>query len=167
MSDDDAPSDGVLDAYVEDLLAVERDQRDSLERRAGTVLSSSGIIVTVLLALTALATRNPPMRLDGLSNALLFGGAGLFAVAAVSAIVTATPQLMGVVRAVSLGRSVRMNWDDRDRAAKKVVATRLVQFADMQRVNHRKAIALTVATIAEAAAVVCLSGAVVTILAGV
>jgi hypothetical protein len=166
MTDTDEAGE-TLAGYVQDLLMLERDQRDSLERRAATVLSSSALLVTVLLGLLTLATRNPPVHLSRLCVGFVVAGAALFAVAVLGAIVTAMPQLSGVAVAADVLNWIKTHWSQpSDRAAKKVVATRLAQYSDLLRVNRRKALALGAATVAESAAVISLAASIIVLLVG-
>lgn len=161
---DDSPGSDVFAELVQELLAAEEKRRDSLEARGGAVITVSGALVTLLLALTALVTREKTFTLPEAARVRLSFAVVAFVVAALLAIATYIPQPARITDPAQLSELLPTMWDrGSDFALKKVTATRLEQLATMQSANDRKARALLGAISAQVVAVLLLAWAVLRI----
>ncbi|HEY7077248.1 MAG TPA: hypothetical protein VH418_17855 [Solirubrobacteraceae bacterium] len=162
---DSAGSPALFASLVSELLAAEEKRRESLEARGGSVITVSGTLVTLLLGLAALVTKEttfhvPPAARDRLSVAVF-----AFVAAALLAIATYVPQPARIVDPAGLARLLPTIWDrGGDFALKKTTATRLEQLATTKAANDRKALALLGAVIAQVAALLLVAWAVLEIL---
>jgi hypothetical protein len=158
-------SPAIFAELVIELVAAEDKRRESLEARGNSVITVSGTLVTLLLALAALVTREKTFRLpdaarDRLSIAVLAS-----VLAALLAIATYMPQPARITDPAQLSRLLPSIWDrGTDFALKKATATRLEQLTTTQTANDRKARALLGAVLAQVIAVLLLAWAVLEIL---
>ncbi|WP_433003259.1 hypothetical protein [Kribbella sp. CA-294648] len=77
---------------VQDQLAEERSTKSSLEARAIGVITSSGALVTLLFALSALVTKSPTYELPEVARIALAATLIAFGIATVLAITAARPE---------------------------------------------------------------------------
>jgi hypothetical protein len=154
----------IFAGLVAEQLASEEKRRESLEGRGGFVITLSGALVTLVLAIAALVTRQrtfvlPPDARDRLSYAVV-----AFVIAALLAIATYAPQRTRVTDPAQLAALLPRLWErGADFALKKVTATRVEQLALTQQSNDWKARALLGAVSAQVIAVLLLAWAVLAI----
>ncbi len=160
---DDEPSSGKLLAdYVAQLLKDERERGESIESRSRTVISSSGALVTLLLALAAIGSKTTVVTISAGARAFVGSSVGAFALSAVLAFTTAIPQTAHLVDPARFSTEIRAAWERSEASAlTRITATRIQELADVQRANTRKAWLVLVAVSFEALAVLLLAAAVV------
>jgi len=138
----------VFPDYVKELATTEDARRASLEARGASVITSSGALVTLLFALSALATKQQSFVLSSGPRKLLAVATVAFVIGAMLAIGTYVPRRTRLTDPVQLARQLPELWKhDNDFARKKTAISRLVELADSQRVNDVKA-GLLVAAVA-------------------
>lgn len=152
-------------AFAKDLLDAEEKRATGMESRALAVITSSGTLVTLMLALAALATRVPQFRVPG--PALLLAGVatGAFVVAGVLAILVNAPWRGWGLRPDCLGTELWERWgkpDDDPQA--KVTATRLALWRAAHRLTQRKANLVFAATSSQVSGIFALASAVIVVL---
>ena len=163
--DGDGDGDKVYADYVKDLLTAEDARRTTVEGRGAAVITSSGALVTLLLAFAALVTKREDFSLGTATRGLLAVSVVAFVVAALLAMATYAPQPTRIVDATRLKDELRELWDQSaDFALKKTTATRLDQLDVSQRANDVKAWLLLAAISAEVLGVLLLAVGVVVIL---
>jgi hypothetical protein len=144
----------VYDTFIAELVAAEEQRKNSIEARATGVISTSGAIVTLLLALAAVATRQaeyvPPRSISGeLLTATLLFVAGI-----VVALLVTAPLPFINAKPEELRAAVKELWTDpADVATKRTSATRVKFLYRAQMLNTIKAWALLVALALEVAAI--------------
>ena len=154
-------------AFVGEELAAEVSRRASLEARGISVITISGTLVTALFAFSAIVTQATTFGLDPTARVELAVGVVLFVLAAIAAIGTNVPQWIQIVEPHELLAELETGWSlPAGEARKQIVATRLDELKECQRVNQFKAVALLVAIGLQVAAVIALAAGVLTILAG-
>ena len=147
------------------LLYVEECQRgESLESRGRAVITSAGVMVTLLLALAAIATKTSALKIASGSLIFIAAAVSSFALAAIAAVATAAPQTAHLVAPDQFEMAIKSVWDrPRDVALKRITVTRVRQLTDAQRSNTRKAIVLLAAVSLEVVAIIFLATAVLRI----
>jgi hypothetical protein len=151
--------------FVGELLTAEEKRRESLEARGSAVITVSGALVTLLLALTALVTRQHSFILPAQARVGLTFAVVAFVVAALLSIATYVPQPTRIADAAGLRSVMPTIWErDSEFWRKKIIATRLAQLEALQASNDRKAGALLGAVAAQVAAAGFLAWAVTVIL---
>jgi hypothetical protein len=147
IPDDAEGGRAVFAELIRELLAAEDERRESLEARGGSVITVSGALVTLLLGLAALATKEKSFTLPEAARDRL--SIAVFAFVLAALLSTLLPTI----------------WDrGTDFALKKATATRLEQLATTQTANDRKARALLGAVAAQVVAVLLLAWAVLALL---
>jgi hypothetical protein len=155
----------VFPQFVKDLLTAEDKRHDSLDARGASIITVSGTLVTLLLAVAAFPGSHKGVRVGGDTQGILTVVVVAFVLAAVFAVATYAPQPARIVDAVDLRRTLPAVWDKGDGfATKKTTATYLDQLAVAQRTNDRKARLLLAAVAMQVVAVVGLAAAVATVL---
>lgn len=150
-----------LAGYVTEVVTAEHKRADSIEARGRSVISSAGALVTLLLALAAVGAKSKAVAIPSGAAALIAAAVLCFALAAVAAVATAAPQTAHLVEPAGFEAAIKAAWDrPKDAALKQVTATKVVELADAQRANNRKAIMLAAAVGLEALAVLLLAAAV-------
>lgn len=151
--------------FLKELVAAEDAQRVTLESRGAGVITSSGALVTLLLAFAALVTKRNDFTLGSGTRLLLMISVGAFIAAALLAIWTYAPQERRIVDGAALKDELPAVWDqDAEFARKKITATRLDQLQVSQHANDVKAGLLGAAVVAEVIGVVLLAVSVIVIL---
>jgi hypothetical protein len=139
---------------VVELITAEDKRRDSLEARGSGVISASGALVALLLAIGALVTDQDSFVLTDAAGLRLSLAAIAFVAAAILAIGTYAPQAVRLTSGADLANLLPTYWDKgADFALKKATATRLEQLAVAQRSNDLKARLLTAAIAVQVIAV--------------
>ncbi|MGV9365575.1 hypothetical protein [Amycolatopsis sp. NPDC003731] len=155
----------VFAELVKDGAVTEDQRRESIDLRARTTISSSGALVTLMLAFAALVTKVDRYHLPSAARVLIVIASIAFAVSAVAATMTALPQIDRVVDPVRLAQELPSRWDwTEDAARKKVTATRLAQLRATQRANSIRAVMLFMAIAVQVVAVGVLSAAICVVL---
>ena len=152
---------------VDDQLEDERTRKASLEARGVAVISTSGTLTTLLLALAALVTDASGFQLSGVAQILLMLGVAAFLLAAVLAVLTARPGVYGEVKEGSLREIATLDaMNEPEADANPKIAIALVEIiVKARRGNEKKARLLMRAVSAEVAGFVLVAAAVVVILA--
>jgi hypothetical protein len=155
----------VFAELVSELLAAEERRQASLEARGSAVITVSGALVTLLLALAALVTEEQTFTLPDAARDRLSLAVVAFVLAALLAIATYAPQAARVTDPAELAKVLPTIWDrGTDFALKKATATRIDQLTTTQAANDRKARALLAAVAAQVVALLLLAWAVLAIL---
>lgn len=152
--------------FVKDAVATEAQRRESIENRARAVVTLSGTLVTLLLALSSLITKMESYQLPVAARWLTLVAAIVFTLSALAAIGTAMPQTERVIDPAALTRSLppRWHWSE-DSALKKITATRLLQLTAIQRANAIKSTLLLVSVATQVVAIALLAAAASVVLA--
>lgn len=164
-SDEPATGAAQYATFVKGLLDAEEARRTVIESRGAGVITSSGALVTLLLAFAALVTKQDGFTLGTGTRILLTISVIAFIGAAVLAMTTYTPRTTEIVDANQLKTELRKIWDqDTDYARIMITSTWLDQLGAAQRSNDTKAWLLVAAVLAEVAAVLMLGLAVLAVL---
>jgi hypothetical protein len=157
---DTAP--GVYTDFVKGLLDAEAARRTALEQKGGTVITSSGALVTLLFGLVAVITSAKSFTLPGASHGWLVAAIALFIVASLVAILISVPLPYG--QTVITSGQLATWWNQPPEQAQAAVSgVRLQALAAARRMNGIKARILIAATLAELLALVMLGIAVLRI----
>jgi hypothetical protein len=134
----------------------------SLEQRGLAVITTSGVLVTLLFGLTALSVRRATtFVIPNTAAGLLIAALVCFVLAALCAIFTNLPRSYEGVTVDALRGAVRERWTDSEAVASEMVAlTRLKTLASAKTNNDAKGIALVVAMCLEILAVALVGAAV-------
>lgn len=154
-------SDGaaVYAAYIASQVASQEARKSSFEQRGLAVITTSGVLVSLLFGLTA------GHHLPGAARVPILAALFCFVVAAVAAVITNLPQLYRGVTVEALKKQIEEQWEDTGTEARRAVAlTELDVLARAKEQNHKKGEALALAIRAEIAAVYFLAVAVGAIL---
>ena len=153
---------------VRDQLAQERAIKTSLEARAGGVITSSGTLVTLLLAIIGLVSGPGGVQLGAAAKALIVGALVCFLAAAVLAMLAVRPRTYsGMDRADLKAISTEHAWKAPGAYAGPRIASALVDMIDRSRdMNRIKAAQLGWAIGVEVAAIVFLGLTAVAVVLG-
>jgi hypothetical protein len=152
--------------FIKELLEAEVARGTTMETRAVAIVTASGTLVTLLLALAALVTRVTTFQVP--VAALVFAGisAGLFAVSACYAMLAITPRRAWGLKPACLGSELWDRWaDPADDAVAKTTATRLALWQQENTLTQRKAVSVFTAAVFQFGAVAALAIAVFVVLA--
>lgn len=160
----EAADDGgsVLASYISTQLAKQDARKASLEQRGLAVITTSGVLVTLLFGLVALSTRSADTFILPKHAAYLLAIAVVcFAIAAVTAILTNVPIGYEEPDIEPIRKVARDEWDTpRPKMMRDAALTDLKVLADAKRKNDVKAKLLFRAVSFEVAAVVLVAAAV-------
>ena len=145
----------VYAAYIKEQLAVQEVRKSSIEQRGAWVITSSGVLVSLLFGLVALLTGSKGYELPDGSEPLLFASMVAFVIAAVAAIITNAPLFYSGVKTADLEATVKGPiWNDSpEDAEKRIAATDVKVLATAKSRNTFKGFALLAAVIAQIYAV--------------
>jgi hypothetical protein len=162
----EGPGDGnIYGAFVTRQLEDQRDLKDSLERRAAAVITTSGVLVTLLFALTTITTRRDGYTLPDAAHFPLYAALGAFVAACVLALLVSVPRRYRGASAVELEKTRLTQWWERDGVARRRVAgTEIVLIQSYRRSNGVKAWLLIAAGAAQILALLALGATVAIIL---
>lgn len=148
--------------YIKEQLDAQEARKVSLEQRGLAVITTSGVLVTLLFGLTALSVRREStFVIPDTAAALLIAALVFFVLAALSAIVTNLPRSYEGVTVDALRQVVRERWEDSEAVASKEIAlTRLKVLASAKKNNDAKGLALVSAMGCEILAVALVGAAV-------
>jgi hypothetical protein len=135
---------GTYAEYLKDQLAAEEKRKASLEQRGLAVISSAGALVTLLFALSALATKaQPTFVLEQGSKTLLFAAVAVFLLCAVAALATNLPVPYKNVSPAAVKRRLRETpLRDDEQATRDIALTSVNVLSDAKAKNQAKALVL-------------------------
>ena len=147
---------------IEVELVDQRAVKESLERRAGGVITTSGVLVTLLFGLGSVITQRNGYALPNASVPWLYVSLGAFVAAALTALVVSVPLRYRAPTVPALNKLLtEPRWGDSPAdAVKRIAATHVVVLAAYRKGNSLKAWALLAAISSEVVAVLCLAVAV-------
>jgi len=161
-SDEQAKGRPLYAEYIKEQLDAQEARKVSLEQRGLAVISTSGVLVTLLFGLTALSVRREStFDIPDAAAALLVAALVFFVFASLSAIVTNLPRSYEGVKVDALRQAVRDRWEDDEATAARMVAlTRLKVLASAKEKNDLKGKALVAGMTLEIIAVALVGAAV-------
>jgi hypothetical protein len=145
--------------FIQRELDDQRAAKASIEQRGMAVITSSGVLVTLLFGLATLAQTRAQLNIVDSARPWLYASGGSFAAAAILALVTSWPRRYMSPKAEALVELVRTHWAD-ETAAQRVALTRVGMIASYKKRNRIKAGVLIGAMGAQVAAVITLAVAV-------
>ncbi|MGW6918270.1 hypothetical protein ACWGB8_31330 [Kitasatospora sp. NPDC054939] len=141
--------------FISDLLATEEARKASLEARGIAVVTTSGVLASLLLGLVAVIAKSTTFVFPDSAHAPLLAGGVLFVIAAVLGILANVPFFYKTVKPSSLAQVCTDLWaDTSDNAELMVSSTRIALYASARSTNSLKAMVLVAALTAEVAALV-------------
>jgi nitrate reductase NapE component len=148
--------------YIKEQLEAQEARKLSLEQRGLAVITTSGVLVTLLFGLTALSVRrSSTFVIPDTAAGLLIAALVFFVLAALSAIYTNLPRSYEGVTVNALREAVKERWEDSEAVASEMVAlTRLKVLASAKSKNDLKGVALVAAMFCEIFAVALVGAAV-------
>lgn len=167
-----APEGGLAGPVIADLITKEveasRAKAASVQTRGLAVISSSGTLVTLLFGLSALATKAQDFALPAATKVPLYLAAVFLALAAFVAILTNAPRKRDAIALSTLRPLLEeQHWHAPEVHAQREVAKgQLTVLEGERRVNVRMAKQLQWAIAFELLGIVCVVGAVITLIAG-
>lgn len=151
--------------YIKGQLARQDERKTSLERRGVNVITTSGVLVSLLFGLTTVLTGADNYQLPPGTKPWIYSALICFVLAAIGGIVTNIPMLYSGVRPDGLKAATQNNWGDSAETANlRVASTDVNLIATAQKLNSIKGWVLLGAVVAQMAAVVSLAFAVRVIL---
>jgi len=151
--------------FLEKLIAEQDQRKDSLERRALAVITTSGTLVSLLFGLVSVLTKAEHFSLPRASHSYIAAALILFVSSAFLAIVTNAPILYRNIDPSDVDAVLKENWsEDRDFAEQIISTTRSVVFKTAQKVNEFKAWTLVAALVLQVGAAATLAVAVAEII---
>ena len=140
-----------LTEFLSDQVLAERARKSSLEARALGVITSSGVLVTLLMGLGSIVVGTAGFRASLSARALLVVAAAMFVIAAALAIFVNAPLGYLEVEPESLrDLAAPSNWIlPGEEARRQLAAARLEALVSARRRNQAKALVLLLAAVAE------------------
>jgi hypothetical protein len=152
---------------LKELVSAEDARRVSLETRSTTIVTVSGVLVTLLLALAGAVTPKDSATITHQSRGFLLGAVVAFTVAAALAALTYGPQRFAPYDISALAAEIQDLWyKPADVAQRKVIADYLEQLRLLQRANNLRGLLFTAAIATQILAITLLAAAVVLTLSG-
>lgn len=153
-------------AYIKEQLAAQEARKASIEQRGLGVITTSGVLASLLLGLTAVLTGADDYQLPDGAKPWLFAATIAFVIAAIAAIVTNLPLFYSGVKTSDLQKAVKGKiWRDSPaNAEQRIAATDIKVLATAKSRNTFKGFVLLAAITLEIVAIVFLSFAVRVIL---
>jgi hypothetical protein len=108
--------------FIEKELADHRAAKAALEQRGVGVVTTAGVLVTLLFGLAAIVTKREDFQLPNDAAPWLFAALGLFVCAACGGLVAALPFMYKTPKTQALDKLVREKWDNSAWAARRKVA---------------------------------------------
>jgi hypothetical protein len=163
MTMDHPPHAGdVYGPLLTEKLIAEMGHKASIEQRGLAVITTSGVLVSLLVALSALALgKEPTQFLSGATRGLMIGAVVLFVIAAGLGLVVNRPGRYWGLAPEALDRIIAQWNGDEDEAAFVVGQQRVEELRSSMVANDRKAKALQRAIVAEVMGVALVAAAVV------
>lgn len=156
----------VLARFVESLVAEQEERKKSIEARGASVITSSGVLASLLLALVAFITRAEDFELPELAEAPLVAALALFTLAGIAGVLSNAPAFYKGVDAKDVSGVLKNQWGlyTVDEARQMIAVTRSKQLASAKRWNQAKGYSLLIAQSLQMTAVAALAVAVLQIL---
>jgi hypothetical protein len=152
--------------YIKDQLARQDERKVSIERRGINVITTSGVLVSLLFGLATVLTGADNYQLPSGTKPWIYGALLGFVLAAVGGILTNIPMFYSGVEVAGLKAATKLKMgDSADTAYVRVASTDVKLLATAQKLNNVKGWILLGAVVAQMAAVVSLALAVRVILA--
>jgi hypothetical protein len=145
--------------FVQRELDDQRTAKASLEQRGMAVITSSGVVLTLLFGLAAVAESNSRFNIADAARPWLYASGGFFGGAAILALVTSVPLRYKAPKPEALVRQVREAWTEPE-ATQRVALTRVGMIASYRRRNGFKAWVLMFAMAAQVVAILLLAVAI-------
>jgi hypothetical protein len=157
----------VIAKFLDDQLAEEHARKASLESRGLAVITTSGTLVTLLFALSALVTKVESFTLPDPARFMLMYSVGALLVAALSGIYINAPSRSTYVDPALLTPHLSSpHWEAPERDARKAIAVFQLQcLTAAAKGNTRRARVLLVGAVGQAVAVALLGAAVISVFA--
>jgi hypothetical protein len=147
--------------FIEKELDDQRVSKASMEQRCIAVVSTSGILVTLLFGFAAIARKSDQFRIPASARNWFYLALGGFVIAAVAGLLGNSPRTYRGVKSAALERLLREKWSDPPRIARRrVAATQVVIYHSYRKVNRFKAFMLAGAIGSEVIAVMFLAVAI-------
>jgi hypothetical protein len=146
-------------SFIGDQLEDERSRQTSIEQRGLSVITTSGVLVTLLFGFSALVTRTTSFQLENPARLFLEVSLISFVVAAVSGILTNWPLPYSPVDEEDLKRLIEPNYWHRSSspAARRVAEDQIETLTEMHRSNNFRSRVLLAAMAAEILAIILLA----------
>lgn len=156
----------VYAAYIKQQLAAQEARKASIEQRGVGVITTSGVLVSLLFGLTTVLTGADNYQLPDGAKPWLFASMIAFVTAAIAGILTNAPLYYSGVKTADLQKAVKGKiWNDPAAAAEqRVAATDVKVLATAKSRNTFKGFVLLAAVTLQIVAVLCLSLAIRVIL---
>jgi len=155
----------VYASYVAAQVARQEERKGSFEQRGLAVITTSGVLVSLLFGLTAVLTGAADYHLPDGSRGWILAALVCFVVAAIAGLLTNLPLKYSGVTGDALKDVIEKRWGDSCTAAEREVAlTELKVLRQAKKRNWLKGRSLVIAIGAEIIAVLCLAVAVAKIL---
>ena len=165
MTNEDETAGAEFAAYYAVLIEEQDARKASIEQRGLAVITTSGTLSTLLFGLVAVVTKATDLELPTVARIPLGVAIIAFVLAAVLALLTNIPRKYVNVVVGDPDDDLWPHWEDsRNKALKRITATRAKAVSSAQAVNGEKAKLLFRAMIAEVIAVVAVAVAVIVIL---
>ncbi|MGH3040254.1 MAG: hypothetical protein ACRDNG_00655 [Gaiellaceae bacterium] len=148
--------------YIKEQVDAQEARKVSLEQRGLAVITTSGVLVTLLFGLTALSVRRAStFVVPDAAAGLLVAALVFFVLAALLAILTNVPRSYEGVTVEALRKAVKERREDTEAVASEMVAlTRLKVLASAKKNNDFKGNALVIAMACEILAVALVGAAI-------
>lgn len=151
--------------YVIDQVARQEARKGSFEQRGLAVITTSGVLVSLLFGLTAVLTGAADYHLPDGSRVWILVALVCFVVAAIAGLLTNLPLKYSGVTADALKTAIEERWEGSRAAAEREVAlTELKVLHRAKKRNRMKGWILIIAIGAEILAILCLAVGVATII---
>lgn len=155
----------VYASYIAAQVTRQEERKRSFEQRGLAVITTSGVLVSLLFGLTAVLTGTADYQLPHASRSWILAALVCFVAAAIAAILTNLPLKYSGVTANALKTVIEERWEDsRVGAEREIALTELKVLRRAKQRNRLKGRSLIIAIGAEIIAVLCLAVAVATIL---
>jgi Kef-type K+ transport system membrane component KefB len=152
---------GTYAAFIEKELEDQRASKASIEQRGVAVVSTTGILVTLLFGFSAIARDSEKLDVPSSAHLWFYLALAAFVIAASLALLANIPRKYQGPKPAVLMAVIRTKWGDPSNIARRrVSSTRIAMIESYQQVNRWKAIALAFAIGSEVAAVLFLAVAI-------
>ena len=143
---DDVAGRAIYADYIKEQVEAQEVRKVSLEQRGLAVITTSGVLVTLLFGLTALSVRGDRFEIPGPASVLLIAALVFFVLAALCAIATNVPRSYEGVTVAALRKAVKERREDTETIASEMIAlTRLKVLESSKKNNDFKGLALVLA----------------------
>ncbi|MEH1130804.1 hypothetical protein [Micromonospora sp. CPCC 206061] len=127
-------------AFIAEELQAERDRWQRIDARGSSILTSSGAVVTLLAALSAIVLRDNKTNLPESSGILLVVAVAAFGIAALFALFSTYPRRYLAATTDDLTKMRRDRWEDDEVNARNYVAYMKIQaIVSLRRSNNVRA----------------------------